>query len=741
MASAASRPQLPPTPRADDWAYFKRQFANYLLIAEAKDSHRTPLLLNALGRDGLDIYDGLPDNKETYTDIVAWFDEYFSGKASILLRRKYFFEARQIRTESVTEFACRLRRLIKECDFMAAIGATLLRDIFVVGIYSNILGERLLAEDASTLTFDKAINMAEAFERARSERQTVEQCAIVSAVRDDTAGFRRVEERRCYNCKATGHVRNACPLTASREASKQLLPKVSPAGAACLRRCYRCSSTEHLASSPTCPARNATCKSCGTVGHYQKACRKTRKEVGAIAASTQKLVNNECVDDYFAFRVATVCRVRNSSMARVIRINDCVVSVLPDTGAEVNLLPRDACPHQQLEATDINLKAWGNFKLAVLGKFTGSVVYADYRVVADFYVVDKKSVEVQGLISYDLCQRLGIMAELALQSKPVSEAKLVGNAKPSDARSARHKERSRSRSPVRRSKVKTKRVVIANVPYDVNWKKIKELFRKKIGYTGYIEMFEQNGKPSGMGVMEFKTYEGAGKAIDIMHRHPLGDRKLVVREETLKDRERIKQYNSGIETAQQAAMNLITPQVLAQLRIESSVCNQIYITNLNVSVTLQKLKDVFMLAGRVMNVELKRNRDGSAKGHAVIKFEHPFEAVQAISMFNNQVLFDRLMHIKMDKEMTSQVSGRSQALTPRLPKGLQGMGIGLGMQGQAVRSLHEIAHYGNNMGSTNMQSGMRGSLISKKMPMDSLIMGGGGMGHRSFDILGLEAEV
>ena len=226
-----SGPQLPATPRADDWAFFKRQFANYLLIAEAKDSHRAPLLLNALGRDGLDIYDGLPDSKETYTDIVARFDEYFSGKASILLRRKYFFEARQIRTESVTEFACRLRRLIKECDFTAAIGATLLRDIFVVGIYSNILGERLLAEDASTLTFDKAINMAEAFERARSERQTVEQCAIVSAVRDDTARFRRAEERWCYNCKATGHVRNACPLTASREASKQLLPKVSPTGA------------------------------------------------------------------------------------------------------------------------------------------------------------------------------------------------------------------------------------------------------------------------------------------------------------------------------------------------------------------------------------------------------------------------------------------------------------------------------------------------------------------------------
>lgn len=42
-------------PKADDWRYFKRQLANYLLIVEAEEKQQLPILLNCLGRDGLDI--------------------------------------------------------------------------------------------------------------------------------------------------------------------------------------------------------------------------------------------------------------------------------------------------------------------------------------------------------------------------------------------------------------------------------------------------------------------------------------------------------------------------------------------------------------------------------------------------------------------------------------------------------------------------------------------------------------
>ncbi len=46
----------------------------------------------------------------------------------------------------------------------------------------------------------------------------------------------------------------------------------------------------------------------------------------------------------------------------------------------------------------------------------------------------------------------------------------------------------------------------------------------------------------------------------------------------------------------------------------------------------KKLKEVFRLAGRVLDVELNKDKEGKSRGHCVIEFEHPVEAVQAICM-------------------------------------------------------------------------------------------------------------
>ena len=53
------------------------------------------------------------------------------------------------------------------------------------------------------------------------------------------------------------------------------------------------------------------------------------------------------------------------------------------------------------------------------------------------------------------------------------------------------------------------------------------------------------------------------------------------------------------------------------------------------------LSQVFRLAGRVVGVELQRDKEGKSRGFAVVVYDHPVEAVQAISMLNNQQLFDR----------------------------------------------------------------------------------------------------
>ena len=46
---------------------------------------------------------------------------------------------------------------------------------------------------------------------------------------------------------------------------------------------------------------------------------------------------------------------------------------------------------------------------------------------------------------------------------------------------------------------------------------------------------------------------------------------------------------------------------------------------LDYSVTWQKLKDVFKVAGRIVNVEIQTDGEGRSRGCAVVQFEEPTE--------------------------------------------------------------------------------------------------------------------
>lgn len=88
-------------------------------------------------------------------------------------------------------------------------------------------------------------------------------------------------------------------------------------------------------------------------------------------------------------------------------------------------------------------------------------------------------------------------------------------------------------------------------------------------------------------------------------------------------------------------------------------------------VDAKKLKQVFKLAGKVVSVDLATDKDGASRGFAVVEYEHPVEAVQAISMFDRQQLFERRMTVRLDR-----VPDKNEGI--KLPDGLKGIGLGLG---------------------------------------------------------------
>ncbi|XP_062998879.1 myelin expression factor 2 [Elgaria multicarinata webbii] len=258
------------------------------------------------------------------------------------------------------------------------------------------------------------------------------------------------------------------------------------------------------------------------------------------------------------------------------------------------------------------------------------------------------------------------------------------------------------------------RVFISNIPYDMKWQSIKDLMREKVGEVTYVELFKDaEGKSRGCGVVEFKDEEFVKKALETMNKYDLNGRPLNIKEDPDGEHaRRALQRGSGPFTGGHGPdiapglMNLppsilnnpnIPPEIISNLQA-GRLGSTIFVANLDFKVGWKKLKEVFSIAGTVKRADIKEDKDGKSRGMGTVTFEQAIEAVQAISMFNGQFLFDRPMHVKMDDKSIPHDDFRvADSKTPQLPRGLGGIGMGLGPGGQPISATQ--LSMGGGMGS------------------------------------------
>jgi hypothetical protein len=82
---------------------------------------------------------------------------------------------------------------------------------------------------------------------------------------------------------------------------------------------------------------------------------------------------------------------------------------------------------------------------------------------------------------------------------------------------------------------------------------------------------------------------------------------------------------------------------LRSLGIDCQLAPAIFAANLPYDADEERLRELFSVAGHVRTVSLSRDKSGKSRGFAVIEYEHPVEAVQAVSMLHDQVIFDHVV--------------------------------------------------------------------------------------------------
>ncbi|CAL9696176.1 unnamed protein product [Knipowitschia caucasica] len=179
--------------------------------------------------------------------------------------------------------------------------------------------------------------------------------------------------------------------------------------------------------------------------------------------------------------------------------------------------------------------------------------------------------------------------------------------------------------------------------------------------------------------------------------------------------------------------------------------NSIFVANLDYKVNWKKLKEVFSMAGVVLRADILEDKDGKSRGMGTVTFEMPIEAVQAVSMLNGQMLFNRVMYVKLDeKSMPKDMAPPERP--PALPRGLSGVGMGLGPGGQPIDATQLNRGGGGgggsgmgNMGPGGMDGVGMGSMGNRMGGMDSFggmnnmdRFGSSGMGRRNGNSSGMD---
>uniref|UniRef100_A0A8B9C7I7 Heteroous nuclear ribonucleoprotein M n=1 Tax=Anser brachyrhynchus TaxID=132585 RepID=A0A8B9C7I7_9AVES len=238
------------------------------------------------------------------------------------------------------------------------------------------------------------------------------------------------------------------------------------------------------------------------------------------------------------------------------------------------------------------------------------------------------------------------------------------------------------------------RAFITNIPFDVKWQSLKDLVKEKVGEVTYVELLmDAEGN-----VVEFKMEESMKKAAEVLNKHSLGGRPLKVKEDP--DGEHARRAMQKVMAA--GGMGIgpgpggpgmlnIPPSILNNPNIPNEIIHAlqagrlgstVFVANLDYKVGWKKLKEVFSMAGVVVRADILEDKDGKSRGIGTVTFEQAIEAVQAISMFNGQLLFDRPMHVKMDERAFPKGDFFPPERPQQLPRmGMEGMGFGMNKMG------------------------------------------------------------
>ncbi|XP_049542458.1 uncharacterized protein LOC125955367 [Anopheles darlingi] len=232
----------------DSWPIYQERLERFFVAYDLDDDEKQAALL--LTSVSVEVYQIVRDlcfpskpEEKTFNELCGVLRQRFMPTVVVFRERSIFFEARQGDTETIVEWATRLKKLSSSCEFGGNLNE-MVKNMFVVGLRRGPVFDRICEEEISA-TYDQLVKLAMKKEATLLQRGTVfriqkantkierpkkEELKCFSCGKGDH-DFRKCQYKNyvCKFCKKKGHLGKVCTAKnySSEKKHEQKSPKIS----------------------------------------------------------------------------------------------------------------------------------------------------------------------------------------------------------------------------------------------------------------------------------------------------------------------------------------------------------------------------------------------------------------------------------------------------------------------------------------------------------------------------------
>ncbi|CAN7132712.1 polyadenylate-binding protein 2 [Brassica rapa] len=202
------------------------------------------------------------------------------------------------------------------------------------------------------------------------------------------------------------------------------------------------------------------------------------------------------------------------------------------------------------------------------------------------------------------------------------------------------------------NKTKFTNVYVKNLGESTTDDDLKKAFSEYGKITSAVVMKDGEGKSKGFGFVNFENADDAARAVEALNGHKFDDKEWYVgraQKKSERETELRVRYEQNLKEAAE--------------KFQSS---NLYVKNLDPSISDEKLKEIFSPFGTVTSCKVMRDPSGISKGSGFVAFSTPEEATEAMSQLSGKMVESKPLYVAIaQKKEDRRVRLQAQFSQPR----------------------------------------------------------------------------